>query len=574
MAHFFSVVIGLSVFSIFISPQLSDAATRTLTSSGRVVKWKDRFKFELRGNSQNSSGLTSGDLMREITQAMDRWRFAARDAFEFKFSLGQDAEAFRAKSEYDQGSYLYFVSQSPGGAESLGRGVLALTQTWYHTETGEILEADVALNDRDFKFTLDPKDHAGSWGGTGRALQYSDRPKIYLPNVLTHEFGHAIGMAHAQHLEATMLYMEGPDQNHLSCDDQSGVRSLYPLPGANSGAVRGQVLSSLGVPLFAAVVKVIDQRQGRVQAGGLTDERGYFQIEQIPHGEYTLTVNELKASGERSSLPQFYQARLASLKVNTCESTGEEGLRLQVLKARQMVSDSGLQDLGTFTLHCGREPEANALVANTPLLSQGPPGLDEVRTFDLSALHGKIVISALSYSLGSPVDLTAEIVRPNDPSLGSTQEKATISYRYEDQVSGMKLRDLRIEAELPEGEHSARLRLTIRPIQAAGADVPPAVLMERNFADVLLIAVPSDGLPTESGKCRQLDRVVGASDPTSGAGSGSSGSESGSKPTLGCGRVSSSGEGSEDLKSNFLMMLGLMAFGYLWVRHQRSSWVH
>lgn len=571
MAHFFSVLVGLTVISIFIAPKLSHAATQTLTSSGKVVKWRDGFKFELRGNSKNSSGLTSGDLMREITQALDRWRFAATDAFEFKFSLGQDTNAFRARSEYDKGSYLYFVSQSPGGAESLGRGVLALTQTWYHTETGEILEADVALNDRDFKFTLDPKDHAGSWGGTGRALQYSDQPRIYLPNVLTHEFGHAIGMAHAQHLEATMLYMEGPDQNHLSCDDQSGVRSLYPLPGANLGGMRGQVLSPLGVPVFAAVVKVIDRKQGRVQAGGLTDERGYFQIEQIPYGEYTLIVNELKASGERSSLPQFYQTRLASLNLSACESSGEEGLRVQVLKSRQLVSDSGVQDLGTFNLHCGRVPEPSSLDTQIPLLSQGASGVEEVRSFDLSALHGRVVISALAYSLGSPVDLTAEVVRSNDPLLGSTQEKVKLSYRYEDQESGMKLRDLRIEAQLPEGEHSSHLRLTIRPIQSAGAEVPPAVLMEKNFADVLLIAVPNEGLPLESGKCRQSDRVVGSSDPILGGGSGSSGSESSTKPTLACGRVASTGVSSEDLKSNFFLMIGLMYFGFSWVRKQRDS---
>ena len=92
------------------------------------------------------------------------------------------------------------------------------------TKTGEILETDILLNDRDFQFTLNPQDTSGYGSAAGASVYASSgKPKVFLENVITHELGHTFGFSHSNALQSSMLYMEAPDQAYLSCDDQTGV---------------------------------------------------------------------------------------------------------------------------------------------------------------------------------------------------------------------------------------------------------------------------------------------------------------------------------------------------------------
>lgn len=107
---------------------------------------------------------------------------------------------------------------------------LAMTITAYRRDTGELVDADIIVNERHF-----------TWGD-------ADPSRNDLQNALTHEVGHFLGLAHSDDPEATMYAsaVRGETAKRtLSDDDVAGARALYPDSGAGriaraSGAGRLQ----------------------------------------------------------------------------------------------------------------------------------------------------------------------------------------------------------------------------------------------------------------------------------------------------------------------------------------------
>lgn len=92
----------------------------------------------------------------------------------------------------------------------------AIAQTVIHTDVdGYYRDADIHLNGRDFRFSLD-----------GRAGTQD------LRSILVHELGHALGLGHAGDPRATMFATgSGLRWRSLEQDDVDGVCSLYPGTG-------------------------------------------------------------------------------------------------------------------------------------------------------------------------------------------------------------------------------------------------------------------------------------------------------------------------------------------------------
>jgi len=112
---------------------------------------------------------------------------------------------------------------------------LATTIITVDTSTHTILDADIVLNAAQHRFRTLPADH--SPGGI-----YDD-----VQNTLTHEFGHALGLAHSSVPEATM-YAGAPKgetaKRTLEADDIDGARSLYQ-DGAATGSQAGGASTTL-----------------------------------------------------------------------------------------------------------------------------------------------------------------------------------------------------------------------------------------------------------------------------------------------------------------------------------------
>ncbi len=92
----------------------------------------------------------------------------------------------------------------------------AVTTLTFLTSTGEIVDADLELNLQDHQVTV---------GETNVAVD--------LQSVLTHEFGHILGLSHTQVYSATMYEFYGPGDlsfRDLDFDDQEAICTVYP-PG-------------------------------------------------------------------------------------------------------------------------------------------------------------------------------------------------------------------------------------------------------------------------------------------------------------------------------------------------------
>jgi MYXO-CTERM domain-containing protein len=101
----------------------------------------------------------------------------------------------------------------------------AVTTVWHRRSTGEILDVDMEVNEHRGPYAVCPPDGC------------LDRRRVDLENVLTHEFGHYLGLAHSTDPEATMYASAVAGETlkrDLHPDDIEGICAVYP-PGRPTG---------------------------------------------------------------------------------------------------------------------------------------------------------------------------------------------------------------------------------------------------------------------------------------------------------------------------------------------------
>lgn len=89
----------------------------------------------------------------------------------------------------------------------------AVTVVTFSPVTAEILDADTELNLEGFRFVLD-----------------DDRRGTDLQTILSHEFGHTLGLAHSAERQSVMWYAagRGEQRRRLTADDTAGLCAIYP----------------------------------------------------------------------------------------------------------------------------------------------------------------------------------------------------------------------------------------------------------------------------------------------------------------------------------------------------------
>lgn len=119
--------------------------------------------------------------------------------------------------------------------------ILALTSTWSRPD-GDLVAFSIGINAED-----------PVWSTEG------DRDAMDLQNAITHEVGHALGLAHdPRHADATMAptASEGETRKrNLHRSDEAGARFLYPDVGAACSSVEAtpSLLWTLAVGLLTAL---------------------------------------------------------------------------------------------------------------------------------------------------------------------------------------------------------------------------------------------------------------------------------------------------------------------------------
>jgi hypothetical protein len=112
-------------------------------------------------------------------------------------------------------------------------GAIAITIVTFDSFTGEIFDADIEMN------TQHPRTNP-----TGFRFSIADRPEFDaadLPTILTHEFGHFLGLSHSANERSVMWFEAGVGEarRDLTADDTAGICTIYPQPLAPPGRCVG-----------------------------------------------------------------------------------------------------------------------------------------------------------------------------------------------------------------------------------------------------------------------------------------------------------------------------------------------
>lgn len=289
------------------------AHTSNKADTGQELFWPSN-SLNLRIGS-GSKSLTGSQIQITLQNSLNQWNPASNAKIQIN-------GASRNSLSFTQNSDIF------------GSGVVGVTQISYGT-SGNITQADIILNERNYTFTLTPSDTLGS--------------TVYLGDVLTHELGHFVGLSHSEVLESTMFYSAFRGQATLSEDDRSGVRAKY---NGSPQVIQGRVAGGRNVGVFGAHVIAFSAIDGSVEASTITEESGAFVLTGLrPDKTYYLYVTRLKSGGNISS-------EYRSVQSNFCPgvfvgsffqgcSEYEKGLPQPI-----HLSYGETEDVGTVSIQC------------------------------------------------------------------------------------------------------------------------------------------------------------------------------------------------------------------------------
>jgi hypothetical protein len=214
--------------------------------------------------SQNKSNLKSTELVKLIESNFVNW---TKD-LNFSLSINELNQSLN-QSNVIIGNKVSFNSNTG----YFSSGVLAVTVLNINELNGEILNSQIILNDN-VQFSLDKND----------TKNYLITNKVYLNDILNHEFGHFFGLSHSQVNKSTMFYKAFPGQYSLHDDDKMGIENtvLNSLGITNGLNIKGKVVGSKNATaVFGANVLLYSQNLGKVIGGVISDESGNFRMNSV-----------------------------------------------------------------------------------------------------------------------------------------------------------------------------------------------------------------------------------------------------------------------------------------------------
>lgn len=381
------------IFVLFCVPAM--AYTLPASEGGQEIRWRYGQKLFMAGNPSGPAGITSEEFREAAVFGLQQWKWATRGLLDFDYWQGADPARYPTALENDGLNAIFFASRSHHTTDP---NVIGYTQLLYNSTNGDIIEADILLNDRDFVFTNSPADTSSNGGR-----------RVHLGSVLTHELGHVVGLSHSAEVNASLLHVEFLDQHILGCDDQAGARHLYSASLPEEGGLNGMLLTPDGDPLAGARVTAISQSRGVPLATAHTDGSGNFNFTGLEPGPVSILVAPY--SGPESAIPVRFRPRTARL----CRGffsfpfqflTEPDGHQLTAFSV-----DSGrIRPIGTHRIHCsgieGSGPLYQDRIAPDLLVDSAP--LARTKSYFYNA-NGYFRVTGLGYLLHSPVTVDLSV---------------------------------------------------------------------------------------------------------------------------------------------------------------------
>jgi hypothetical protein len=161
-------------------------------------------------NPANGDGIPEATALADIQAAATAWTAQSNAAVSLYY-MGRTSASTVVKNGQND---VFFRNASKDAA--------AATTYWWSDSSNRLIEADIIFWDATYTFV------GGSSGCSGG---------VYVQDVMTHEFGHALGLAHTSVASATMypsISKCSMSMRSLDPDDLSGIEALYPAAGANT----------------------------------------------------------------------------------------------------------------------------------------------------------------------------------------------------------------------------------------------------------------------------------------------------------------------------------------------------
>ena len=286
------------------------AYTLTTTQNGTPVRFRYGQKLFLAGNPTSTQNYPADQFQSAILQGLAQWKWATNGVFDFDYWQGSSSE-FQTNLHQNGQSSIFFRSQS---SEKMDPNVIGYTQVWFNSDNGNILESDIVLNDLDYAFTNDPT-HTTSH----RLVSFQNKPQVYLPNIITHELGHTLGLSHSANINSSMLYVEFLEQAKLGCDDWAGARHLYPSETQGLGQLTGKIVNSGSEGVAGVVVTAISKQRGIPISSVQTQQDGSFYFAALEAGSVSLQFQSFQ--GMSGAIPKAVQRNLRTSVCKESQST-------------------------------------------------------------------------------------------------------------------------------------------------------------------------------------------------------------------------------------------------------------
>ena len=200
-------------------------------------------------NSAGSDDLLTGDVEKAVTRALLAWESITRQQIRFQYD-GRNSIAV-VNSTDNINSIVWEENDWDYADTSLA----VTTYSYYLGDPPQVVDTDIQFNGRDFH-----------WSVNGQ----NDEKTVDVQQVLMHELGHLLGLAHSSVVNASLYPYVGHEIRHkLSLDDRSGLRFLYGHrfsfhhTGQQSGLRGGNVKAGLTSPC----VSLERSEPDRFQAG-------------------------------------------------------------------------------------------------------------------------------------------------------------------------------------------------------------------------------------------------------------------------------------------------------------------